>query len=64
MYVILSLIYKMMIIYKRNIYIYSKKIFLSKAVGNGKMTVDFFKNDFGLTGRETITLLGAHTMGR
>ena len=53
-----------MIIYKRNIYIYSKKIFLSKAVGNGKMTVDFFKNDFGLTGRETITLLGAHTMGR
>ena len=35
-----------------------------KAVGNGKMTVEFFKNDFGLTGRETVTLLGAHTMGR
>ncbi len=28
------------------------------------MTVEFFKNDFGLTGRETVALLGAHTMGR
>ena len=28
------------------------------------MTVDFFKNDFNLTGKETVTLLGAHTLGR
>ncbi len=32
------------------------------AVGNGDMTVDFFKNDFGFTGKETVALLGAHTM--
>ena len=32
--------------------------------GNGKMTADFFENDFGFTGRETVAILGAHTMGR
>ena len=34
------------------------------AVGNGKMTLDFFKNDFGFSGRETVAIFGAHTFGR
>jgi len=34
------------------------------AVGNGKMTADFFEKDFGFTGRETVAIMGAHTMGR
>ena len=32
--------------------------------GNGVMTADFFKTDFGLTGREGAALLvGAHSFG-
>ena len=32
--------------------------------GNGKMTTDFFKKDFGLTARESAALLlGAHSFG-
>ena len=32
--------------------------------GNGIMTADYFKNDFGLTGREGAALLiGAHSFG-
>ena len=32
--------------------------------GNGKMTADFFKKDFGLTARESAALLlGAHSIG-
>ena len=34
------------------------------AMGNGQMTMDFFKNDFGFTGRDTVAIMGAHTMGR
>ena len=34
------------------------------AVGNGKMTADYFQKDFGFTGRETVAILGAHTIGR
>ena len=34
------------------------------AVGSGKMTADFFQDHFGFTGRETVAILGAHTMGR
>ena len=34
------------------------------AVGNGKMTADFFEKDFGFTGRETVAIMGAHTIGR
>ena len=34
------------------------------AVGNGKMTADFFAKDFGFTGRETVAIMGAHTIGR
>ena len=32
--------------------------------GNGRMTVDFFKEEFGFTGRETVAIMGAHTLGR
>ena len=28
------------------------------------MTADFFEKDFGFTGRETVAIMGAHTMGR
>ena len=31
--------------------------------GNGKDTTDFFKESFGLTKKEAITLMGAHTLG-
>ena len=34
------------------------------AVGNGKMTADFFQENFGFTGRETVAIMGAHTIGR
>ncbi len=34
------------------------------AVGNGKMTADFFEKEFNFTGRETVAIMGAHTMGR
>ena len=33
-------------------------------MGNGKQTVDFFTRDFGLSGKEMVALLGAHTFGR
>ena len=31
---------------------------------NGEGTVNFFKNDFNLTGREIVALMGAHSLGR
>lgn len=34
------------------------------AQGNGKMTADFFQKNFNFTGRETIAILGAHTLGQ
>ena len=34
------------------------------AVGNGKMTAEFFANEFGFSGRETVAIMGAHTVGR
>merc|ERR1719322_2000360 len=32
--------------------------------GNGDATLDFFKDEFGFTGRETVAIMGAHTLGR
>jgi len=32
--------------------------------GNGPMTVDFFKKDFNFNGRETVAIMGAHTLGK
>ena len=32
--------------------------------GNGKMTIDFFKEEFSFTGRETVAIMGAHSFGR
>lgn len=34
------------------------------AVGSGRMTAEFFQKEFGFSGRETVTILGAHTLGR
>ena len=34
-----------------------------RVVGNGKDTTDFFEKDFGFTGRETVAIMGAHTIG-
>jgi len=31
---------------------------------NGRGTIDFFKRDFNFTGRETVAIMGTHTMGR
>ena len=31
--------------------------------GNGKITVDFFKDHFDLNSREVVALMGAHTYG-
>lgn len=31
---------------------------------NGRGTVEFFKRDFGFSGRETVAIMGSHTMGR
>ena len=31
---------------------------------NGKGTIDFFKKDFNFTGRETVAIMGAHSLGR
>ena len=30
--------------------------------GNGEMTLSFFKNTFGFTGREALALMGIHTI--
>jgi len=32
--------------------------------GNGDSTVDFFKSQYNFNGRETIAIMGAHTLGR
>ena len=34
-----------------------------RVVGNGKDTTDFFQKDFGFTGRETVAIMGGHTIG-
>ena len=32
--------------------------------GNGDHTLDFFFSEFGFSGRETVAIMGAHTLGR
>ena len=32
--------------------------------GNGAMTIDFYNRTFGMTGREGLVLMGAHTVGK
>ena len=32
--------------------------------GNGNLTMNFFKEDFDMNGREVVTIMGAHTFGR
>ena len=33
-------------------------------IANGRTTVEFFKDDFGFNGRETVAIFGAHTFGK
>ena len=33
-------------------------------VGDGQLTLNFFKQVFDFNGRETVAILGAHTLGR
>ena len=33
-------------------------------MGNGAMTTDFFKSEFGFSPRQSVAIMGAHTMGR
>ena len=44
-------------------YITTKEESHARPVGNGRDTVEFFKKDFGFTGRETVAIMGAHTIG-
>ena len=32
--------------------------------GNGDATLDFFNEEFGFSGRETVAIMGAHTLGK
>ena len=32
--------------------------------GNGDATLDFFSEEFGFSGRETVAIMGAHTLGQ
>ena len=32
--------------------------------GNGDQTLDFFSQQFGFSGRETVAIMGAHTLGK
>ena len=34
------------------------------SVGNGQQTVDFFVKNFGFNGRETVAIMGTHTLGQ
>ena len=31
--------------------------------GNGAATVKYFKDNFGMTGQETVAIMGSHTLG-
>ena len=42
----------------------SKKEIHPNSAGNGQMTLDFFQQNFGFSGRETVAIMGAHTLGR
>ena len=33
-------------------------------VGNGRSTIEFFRDSFAMTGREVVALMGAHTFGK
>ena len=45
-------------------YLASKVEILPDANGNGKKTVKYFKDNFGMNPRETLALMGAHTIGK
>lgn len=41
-----------------------KEEHMPEAEGNGQMTIEFFGQGFGFTGRETVAIMGSHTLGR
>ena len=45
-------------------YITTKAESHPNVVGNGKDTIEFFQDSFGFDGRETVAIMGAHTIGR
>ena len=45
-------------------YLASKVEILPDANGNGKKTVKYFKDNFGMNPREALALMGAHTIGK
>lgn len=45
-------------------YMTSKAEVHPDAQANGRATADFFAKEFGFTGRQTVAIMGAHTMGR
>ena len=45
-------------------YIASKKEVHADSMGDGRQTLDFFQENFGFNGQETVAIMGAHTFGR
>ena len=45
-------------------YIASKEEVHPNAVGDGVETVNFFQEQFGFSGQETVAIMGAHTLGK
>ena len=45
-------------------YIAVKEEVHADSMGDGRQTLDFFKNNFGFNGQETVAIMGAHTFGR
>ena len=45
-------------------YIATKSEVHANPVANGEVTVNFFRDYFGFTGRETVAIMGAHTFGK
>ena len=45
-------------------YIATKEEVHADSMGDGQQTLDFFKDNFGFNGQETVAIMGAHTFGR
>ena len=45
-------------------YIASKKEVHADSMGDGRQTLDFFQQNFGFNGQESVAIMGAHTFGR
>ena len=45
-------------------YIATKKEVHADSMADGRQTLDFFQENFGFNGQETVAIMGAHTIGR